>query len=166
MCGLGAGGSIGSHKALIDQLFIVPMGTATMTSESSSVDVTAGRAVALDAAEDHESLRQAVKRLAADDVEQVLVTCADDNAASAATIEPRGGALKNVVDHEDDPRRRYWIGPRKCSIAHWQREEIRFPTEPGAPQGRRRRRLRQRDRRRCPQRLHPVARGPPRPPGH
>ena len=58
-----------------------------------------------------EILRQSVGRLNAAGVERVLVTCADDNAASAATIEACGGVLENVVpDGNDRPTRRYWIG--------------------------------------------------------
>ena len=58
-----------------------------------------------------EILRQSVERLSAAGVERVLVTCADDNAASAATIEACGGVLENVVpDGNGRPTRRYWIG--------------------------------------------------------
>ncbi|KUP27077.1 GNAT family N-acetyltransferase [Kocuria sp. KSNUG] len=58
-----------------------------------------------------EILRQSVGRLNAAGVERVLVTCADDNAASAATIEACGGVLENVVpDGDGRPTRRYWIG--------------------------------------------------------
>ncbi len=58
-----------------------------------------------------EILRQSVVRLNAAGVDRVLVTCADDNAASAATIEACGGVLENVVqDGNGRPTRRYWIG--------------------------------------------------------
>ena len=58
-----------------------------------------------------EILRQSVGRLNAAGVDRVLVTCADDNSASAATIEACGGVLENVVqDGNDRPTRRYWIG--------------------------------------------------------
>lgn len=58
-----------------------------------------------------EILRQSVERLNAAGVERALVTCADDNAASAATIEACGGLLENVVpDGNGRPTRRYWIG--------------------------------------------------------
>jgi predicted acetyltransferase len=43
--------------------------------------------------------------------EPVLVTCDDDNAASAAVIERNGGVLESVVPGVGDvPKRRYWIG--------------------------------------------------------
>lgn len=58
-----------------------------------------------------EILRQSVERLNTAGVERVLVTCADDNAGSAATIEACGGVLENVVqDGDGRPTRRYWIG--------------------------------------------------------
>ncbi|RKQ35382.1 GNAT family N-acetyltransferase [Kocuria tytonis] len=58
-----------------------------------------------------EILRQPVARLHAAGVERVLVTCADDNAASCATIESCGGVLEDVVvDDAGRPTRRYWIG--------------------------------------------------------
>ncbi|MEU5468371.1 GNAT family N-acetyltransferase [Kocuria salsicia] len=58
-----------------------------------------------------EILRQSVARLNAAGVDRVLVVCADDNAASAATIEACGGVLENVVpDRDGRPTRRYWIG--------------------------------------------------------
>ncbi len=80
-----------------------------------------------------EMLRQSVELLAADGADRVLVTCDDSNAASAATIESCGGVLENVVDHEDGPRRRYWIAPDVCAgIEGWRRRGIRFLTEPGA----------------------------------
>lgn len=44
---------------------------------------------------------------------RVLVTCADDNLASARIIEANGGELENVIpdpaDHGGTPVRRYWI---------------------------------------------------------
>lgn len=46
---------------------------------------------------------------------RVLVTCDDDNIASARTIEKCGGILENVVDGPDlaRPKRRYWIETAK-----------------------------------------------------
>lgn len=42
--------------------------------------------------------------------EPVLVTCDDDNAASATVIERNGGVLESVVPGVGDvPKRRYWI---------------------------------------------------------
>ncbi len=44
-------------------------------------------------------------------VERVLVTCDDDNAASARVIEKCGGILDSVLDQPGSgvPKRRYWI---------------------------------------------------------
>ncbi|MFC5679220.1 GNAT family N-acetyltransferase [Aeromicrobium endophyticum] len=43
--------------------------------------------------------------------EPVLVTCDDDNVASATVIERNGGVLESVVSGVGDvPKRRYWIG--------------------------------------------------------
>lgn len=50
-------------------------------------------------------LRQSVARLAALGVDRVLVTCDDDNHASAAAIERCGGVLEDVRGD----KRRYWI---------------------------------------------------------
>jgi predicted acetyltransferase len=38
-----------------------------------------------------------------------LVTCDEDNVASAATIKRNGGVLENVVIGTDGPKCRYWI---------------------------------------------------------
>jgi predicted acetyltransferase len=60
-----------------------------------------------------EILRQSVEVLRARGVRRVLVTCDDDNLASARVIEANGGILESVVPHDDPgepPRRRYWIG--------------------------------------------------------
>lgn len=56
-------------------------------------------------------LQQAVHRLAALGVDRVLVTCDDDNVASAGTIEGCGGVLEDVrPDPAGGPgKRRYWI---------------------------------------------------------
>jgi predicted acetyltransferase len=60
-----------------------------------------------------EILRQALALARERGVERVLVTCDDDNAASAAVIERAGGVLQNVVDATEDgrPVRRYWFEP-------------------------------------------------------
>lgn len=60
-----------------------------------------------------EILRQSVEILRARGVHRILVTCDDDNLASARVIEANQGVLENVVEHTDPglpPRRRYWIG--------------------------------------------------------
>jgi predicted acetyltransferase len=44
-------------------------------------------------------------------INQVLVTCDDDNIGSIRTIENNGGVLENVITGPDldKPKRRYWI---------------------------------------------------------
>ncbi|PFG44805.1 putative acetyltransferase [Isoptericola jiangsuensis] len=57
-----------------------------------------------------EVLRQSVERLAGSGVDRVLVTCDDDNLASAAVIEACGGVLEDHRRTDDGIlRRRYWI---------------------------------------------------------
>ena len=59
-----------------------------------------------------EILRQGVIIARANGVDQVLVTCDDDNVGSAAVIERCGGVYESSVpsDESDQPKRRYWIG--------------------------------------------------------
>ncbi|MCB1254343.1 MAG: GNAT family N-acetyltransferase [Austwickia sp.] len=52
-----------------------------------------------------EALRQGLERACDLGIDRALVTCDDDNAASAATIERNGGRLEKVVDG----KRRYWV---------------------------------------------------------
>jgi predicted acetyltransferase len=57
-----------------------------------------------------EILRQSVGLLEARGISPVLVTCDDDNLASAKVIEANGGVLESVVPGVADmPKRRYWI---------------------------------------------------------
>jgi predicted acetyltransferase len=42
-------------------------------------------------------------------LERVLLVCADENVASARTIERCGGILEDVLHTEQGPLRRYWI---------------------------------------------------------
>jgi predicted acetyltransferase len=58
------------------------------------------------------SLQFAHDRLGLD---EVLVTCDDDNIGSIKTIERNGGVLENVVSGSDldKPKRRYWIDTRR-----------------------------------------------------
>jgi predicted acetyltransferase len=42
-------------------------------------------------------------------LDSVLVTCDDDNVASARTIESNGGALEDIRETEIGRKRRYWI---------------------------------------------------------
>jgi len=48
-------------------------------------------------------------------LDQVLLTCDDDNIGSIKTIERNGGVLENVVSGSDldTPKRRYWIDTRR-----------------------------------------------------
>lgn len=45
-------------------------------------------------------------------IDRILITCDDDNLASAAMIECCGGVLESVVDNAEGTRpvRRYWVG--------------------------------------------------------
>jgi len=58
-----------------------------------------------------EILRQALVIARSVEVDRVLITCDDDNIASAAVIERCGGIFDSLVDLPDDPtpKRRYWI---------------------------------------------------------
>ncbi len=57
-----------------------------------------------------EILRQSLVIARAEGVDRVLLTCDDDNVASAATIRRCGGVLEDVVAGPDgQPVRRYWI---------------------------------------------------------
>jgi predicted acetyltransferase len=58
-----------------------------------------------------EILRQSLIILRGEGIERVLVTCNDDNVASARTIERNGGVLESIVllEKEDTRVRRYWI---------------------------------------------------------
>jgi predicted acetyltransferase len=54
-------------------------------------------------------LRQSLERARAVGIAQALVTCDDDNAGSAATIEGCGGVFERLVIFDGVPRRRYWV---------------------------------------------------------
>ena len=56
-----------------------------------------------------EILRQSLVVARAGGVQQILVTCDDDNVGSAKAIEANGGRLENIVDINGVPMRRYWI---------------------------------------------------------
>ena len=47
-------------------------------------------------------------------IDEVLVTCDDENIGSIRTIEKNGGVLENLVAGPDldKPKRRYWIDTR------------------------------------------------------
>ena len=57
-----------------------------------------------------EILRQALIIVRAHGVDRVLVTCDEDNLASARAIERQGGVLEDTrVDPDGILKRRYWI---------------------------------------------------------
>ncbi len=55
------------------------------------------------------ALRSVLPHARALGLEKLLVTCDDDNVASALTIERAGGVLEDVRDTELGRTRRYWI---------------------------------------------------------
>jgi len=57
-----------------------------------------------------EILQQSLKYIRGLGVEEVLITCLDENIGSVKVIESCGGTLENIVDLEGKPLRRYWIG--------------------------------------------------------
>lgn len=64
-----------------------------------------------------EMLRQGLEVLAGMGVDQVLVTCDEDNVASARTIEANGGVLENVEPVAGEPgKRRYWIATASVAM--------------------------------------------------
>lgn len=54
-------------------------------------------------------LALALEKAKAFGIKRALVTCDEDNAASAATIEACGGVLENIVLFEGEKVKRYWI---------------------------------------------------------
>jgi len=56
-----------------------------------------------------EILRQSLVVARAGGVDEVLVTCDDDNVGSAKVIEANGGVLENIADMDGVALRRYWI---------------------------------------------------------
>jgi predicted acetyltransferase len=56
-------------------------------------------------------LALALEKCRALGIERALITCMQDNVASARIIEANGGVLENVIDHPAGrgPLRRYWI---------------------------------------------------------
>ncbi|QCB94739.1 GNAT family N-acetyltransferase [Cellulomonas shaoxiangyii] len=56
-----------------------------------------------------EILRQSLALARSLGLDRALVTCDDDNVASARTIERCGGVLEDVVLEGASPKRRYWI---------------------------------------------------------
>jgi predicted acetyltransferase len=59
-----------------------------------------------------EMLRKSVAIMRADGVDAILVTCDDDNVASAGVIERGGGVYESTVDGRGGVRkRRYWFSP-------------------------------------------------------
>jgi predicted acetyltransferase len=57
-----------------------------------------------------EILRQGLIVARAEGIDRVLVTCDEDNVASARVIERSGGILEDIRADRDGPaKRRYWI---------------------------------------------------------
>lgn len=56
-----------------------------------------------------EILRLSLAQLAQRNIDMALVTCREDNLASARTIEANGGVLENIIEASDGPTRRYWV---------------------------------------------------------
>jgi predicted acetyltransferase len=57
-----------------------------------------------------EMLRQSVDLTRAEGVERILITCDDDNVASAGVIERGGGVYESTVEGRAGVlKRRYWI---------------------------------------------------------
>ncbi len=56
-----------------------------------------------------EALAWALKWAKDHNIEKALITCHDDNAASARVIEKNGGVLENTVDKDGAQIRRYWV---------------------------------------------------------
>lgn len=57
-----------------------------------------------------EMLRRSLALARSVGVERALVTCDDDNVASARVIERCGGVLQDLVATDDEqPKRRYWV---------------------------------------------------------
>ena len=56
-----------------------------------------------------ESLRLFLELVKEKGYKKVLITCDDDNIASAKIIEKNGGVLENIIDVDGENTRRYWI---------------------------------------------------------
>ena len=54
-------------------------------------------------------LRMVLKEAKARDLQRVLITCDDDNVASARTIEANGGVFERKTSLDGEVLRRYWI---------------------------------------------------------
>jgi len=61
------------------------------------------------------ALGQVLLTAATEGLDRVLITCRDDNVASARVIEHNGGVLENVRDTESGRIRRYWVTLAKRS---------------------------------------------------
>ena len=94
----------------------VPVGRVSVRYSLNDYLRTVGGHVGYAVAPEHrrrghatEMLRQSVALLADAGVDRVLVTCDEDNAASAAVIEACGGVLEDVRTLGEETKRRYWI---------------------------------------------------------
>ncbi|MEI8067208.1 MAG: GNAT family N-acetyltransferase, partial [Actinomycetes bacterium] len=59
-----------------------------------------------------EILKQSLEMIRKLGVNEVLITCDDENIGSAKVIESQGGILENRVEFEGTLKRRYWIHQR------------------------------------------------------
>ena len=56
-----------------------------------------------------EQIRLVLEEFKKRGVDKVLITCKEENIASAKTIEKNGGKFENKVTYDGDTYRRYWI---------------------------------------------------------
>ena len=106
-----------AHADLIADVDGVVVGRSSIRYELEGFLVTHGGHIGYAVRPQHrgrgyatEILRQSVETLRDRGVERILVTCDDDNLASAKVIESNGGVLESVVPGlADVPKRRYWI---------------------------------------------------------
>ena len=57
----------------------------------------------------HEMLKLLLEKIKKSGIDQVMITCDDDNPGSAKTIESCHGILQDKVMFENEFKRRYWI---------------------------------------------------------
>lgn len=115
--GLGLPADFVAHADLVADVDGVVVGRSSIRYELKGFLVTHGGHIGYAVRPQHrgrgyatEILRQSVDILRARGVERILVTCDDDNLASAKVIEANGGVLESVVPGlAEVPKRRYWL---------------------------------------------------------
>lgn len=115
---------IGLHDGEVAATFLLAwvdgelVGRASIRHELNDFLAAYGGHLGYGVAPDHrrrgyatEILRQSIVIARAQGIEEILVTCEDDNVASAKTIEACGGQFDSVLDGPGpgERRRRYWI---------------------------------------------------------